>query len=347
MSIFVNILLLIVGLILLVKGSDFFVKTASSIAQKLGVSELIIGLTLVAIGTSIPELFSSIFASLKQEGDIVIGNVMGSNIANIGLIVGMAATIAVITTKEEMLRRDGYIMLLAAFLCYIFIFDGLISRIEAIPFLLLYIAYLVFLVETKQGREGKYHFKEFLKYFLKFGYLKAMSQRIKSSPNRKTGGEGSGEPEKRLGRDLILLAASGVAIVGGANYLIDGAVFVAELFAVPKTIIGISLVAVGTSLPEVAVSLTASRRGYGNIAIGNIIGSNIANIFLILGVSSLIFPLPIGESTIRYTGPFMIVMTILLLVFIKTQWEVRRYEGIGLLLLYIGFMIFIFFNSLH
>ncbi|MFB0518922.1 MAG: sodium:calcium antiporter, partial [Acidobacteriota bacterium] len=134
----INILLFAVGLALLVKGSDFFVKSAASIARKLGVSEFVIGLTLVAVGTSIPELVSSIIASLKQQSGIIIGNVVGSNIANIGLIVGIAAAIHIIRTRQEMLKRDGYIMLFAALLFFVFSINRTISRTEAVIFIFLY-----------------------------------------------------------------------------------------------------------------------------------------------------------------------------------------------------------------
>lgn len=346
----VNTGLFIVGLVLLVKGSDFFVKSASSIAKKLGVSEFVIGLTLVAVGTSIPELVSSVMASIKQQSGIVIGNVVGSNIANIGLIVGLVAVIAIIKTREEMLRRDGYIMLFAALLFYVFIFNKMISRIEAVIFLLMYMGYMVFLFKAKPKFKGKYHFREFIGHFLKLRYLIVIrggisphkrEKRVTPSTKRKV----KELPKKGVIRDLLILIASGFAIVFGANYLIDGAIFYADFFNVPNTIIGVSLVAIGTSLPELSVSVSAARKGFGNIAIGNIIGSNIANIFLILGVSALIFPLSIIESTLVYTTPFMIFMTLLLLIFVKSQWELGRIEGIVLLILYIAFMSFLFYNS--
>jgi cation:H+ antiporter len=138
-----RIAVLILGLVLLVKGSDFFVQAAAAIAQKLGVSEFVIGLTLVAVGTSIPELASSVAASMQHQSDIVMGNIVGSNIANIGLILGVAATLAVIKTREEMVKRDGYLMLFAALVLYLFMLNGTISRVEAVLFLLLYCAYIL------------------------------------------------------------------------------------------------------------------------------------------------------------------------------------------------------------
>lgn len=345
-----SIIVLIVGLVLLVKGSDFFVKAAAAIATKLGVSEFVIGLTLVAVGTSIPELASSVAASLQQQSDIVIGNIVGSNIANIGLIIGLAAAIVVIKTRAEMLRRDGYIMLFAALVLYLFIINGVISRVEAVIFLLLYLAYVLFLFKEKPKFKGEYGFKEFLTYFFKFGYVKTMIQSVSNHNKRRNNERAPGKLPSRefkagLKKEFVIIVLSGGAVIVGANYLVVEAVFMAEFFQISKTLIGISLVAVGTSLPELSVSLSAARQGYGDIAIANIIGSNIANIFLILGVSALVFPTAIAKLTLLYIAPFMIVMTVLLLIFMKTNWELSRREGVTFLILYTLFMTYLFSTS--
>jgi cation:H+ antiporter len=345
-----RIVVLIFGLVFLVKGSDFFVKSAASIAKKLGVSEFVIGLTLVAVGTSIPELASSVAASLKQQSDIVIGNIVGSNIANIGLIIGLAATIAVIKTREEMLKRDGYIMLFAALVLYLFIIDSRISRVETVIFLLLYLAYIMFLFKEKPKYKGKYGFKDFVTYFFKFEYVRAIINAFFNYNKRRTKKISQREPKSKefragFAKDCIILILSGCAVIFGAHYLIAEAVFFAEFFHISKIFIGISLVAVGTSLPELSVSVSAARKGYGDIAVANVIGSNIANIFLILGVSAFVFPVSIQRITLLFIAPFMIFMTILLLIFIKSQWELRRIEGVVFLVLYATFMTFLFSTS--
>ncbi|HID19696.1 MAG TPA: calcium/sodium antiporter [Methanophagales archaeon] len=342
-----RIVVLIFGLVFLVKGSDFFVKSAVGIAKKLGVSEFVIGLTLVAVGTSIPELASSVAASLKQQSEIVIGNIVGSNIANIGLIIGLAATIATIKTREEMLKRDGYIMLFAALVLYLFIINSMISRIEAVIFLLLYFAYIMFLFREKPKYKGEYGFKEFITFFFKFEYVRAMINAVYNYNKRRTEKISQREPKSKefragFAKDCITLILSGGAVIIGAHYLIAEAVFFAEHFHISKTFIGISLVAVGTSLPELSVSVSAARNGFGDIAVANVIGSNIANIFLILGVSALVFPISIQRITLLLIAPFMISMTILLLIFIKSQWELRRIEGVAFLVLYATFMTFSF-----
>ncbi|MBW2965728.1 calcium/sodium antiporter [Candidatus Woesearchaeota archaeon] len=345
-------LLLILGLILLVKGADYFIKSAASIAKKLGISEFIIGLTLVALGTSIPELASSIVASMKNATGIIIGNVVGSNIANIGLIIGVAATIALIKTKKAMLNRDGYIMLFVTGLFYLFMINGIISRIEAGIFLLLYIGYIIFLIEEKPEFE-EYHFGHFLRYFLRFQYLITIKSRIFSPKDKKK--KEIPPAQKRemkelfkvgLIKDFLIVIIAGSAVVLGAKYLIESAIFFANLFNIPENMIGLSIIAVGTSLPELMVSISAARKGYGNIAIGNIIGSNITNILLIIGVSGLILPISIIKSTLYYTAPFMIFMSLLLLIFIRSYWSIRRIEGTIFLVLYAVFMTILFVNGI-
>jgi cation:H+ antiporter len=335
-----NVLILLIGLILLVKGSDYFVKSASSIAKEIGVSEFVIGLTLVAVGTSIPELASSVAASLAHSSGIVIGNVIGSNIANIALIVGCATLLTVVKTDTEMLKRDGYIMMFAAVLFFIFAFDLQLSKIDAIILLLFYVAYIFFLFEDKTKYEGKFYFKEFVTYFFKFKYVKSINQRVKTGINKRSSGKRTSNilNSSDLKKDILTLSLSGIAVIFGAKYFVEEAIFFAQIFQIPDTFIGVTLVAVGTSLPELMVTVSAARKGYGNIAIGNVIGSNITNIFLILGISSLIFPLEITQFSITFTIPFMIFISLILLWFISTHWEIRKKEGITLILLYALFL---------
>ena len=342
-----NFLILILGLVLLVKSADFFVKSAASIAKKFGVSEFVIGLTLVALGTSVPELASSIVASFKNASGLVVGNVIGSNIANIGLIIGIAAGFMIIKTKVGMLKRDGYIMLFATALFLLFIFNGTISKLESIILLLFYIAYVLFLFEKRPEYKVKYHFKEFLDYFWNFRYLVTMKSKIVSNFNKKKLSSLQKKQLKRLFKaallkDVLIMIISGFGIVIGAKLLVEKAIFFANLFQIPETLIGISLIAIGTSLPELTVTISAIRKGYGTLAVGNIIGSNIANILLIIGVSGLIFPITIIKSTLYLSAPFMILMSILLLIFIKSNWELRRIEGLIFIILYVVFMIILF-----
>jgi K+-dependent Na+/Ca+ exchanger-like protein len=394
----INILIFLGGLVLLVKGSDLFVLTSSQIARRFGVSEFVIGLTLVSVGTSVPELASSLTASFQQASGIVIGNILGSNIANIGLIASTAALLTNIKTEEVMLRRDGYIMLFASFLLFLFMLDFKISRLEALIFILFYLAYLLFLLEKVKRHEEEIYFKDFMIYFFKFEYFFDLKSKIKpqareygienrnSRDTKKSTWKSEkitqkkNESESKIGMrtktelttelttksktepehedidvditeekpqeaslliEFFKLIASGVAIIIGAKYFVEQAVFFAMLLEVPETLIGISLVAVGTSVPELMVTISAARSDYAGIALGNVIGSNIANILLILGCSGLVHPISITGLSIYYIAPFMLIMSFLLILFIRTGWRVKQFEGLILLLLYLSFMVLI------
>lgn len=375
----INILIFLGGLVLLVKGADLFVLTSSLIARRFGVSEFVIGLTLVSVGTSVPELASSLAASFQQASGIVMGNILGSNIANIGLIASTAALLTNIKTEEVMLRRDGYIMLFSSFLLFLFMLDFKISGVEALIFILLYLVYLLFLLEKVKKHEEDIYFKDFIIYFFKFEYIFDLRTRIylqtrkyrdekqgfgkkteKKTEKRNVSGSGTESvigaeyegidldvteenlQEASLLTEFLKLIASLAAIIIGAKYFVEQAIFFALLLEVPETLIGISLVAVGTSIPELMVTVSATRSDYGGIAIGNVIGSNIANILLILGCSGLVHPITTTDIGIYYIAPFMLIISTLLLVFIRTSWRIKRIEGLILLLLYFGFMIMIF-----
>ncbi|MDD3043720.1 MAG: calcium/sodium antiporter [Methanosarcinaceae archaeon] len=361
-----EISLFAVGLFLLVKGADLFVASSSSIAKKLGVSEFIIGLTLVSVGTSVPELAASITASFRQASGLVIGNVIGSNIANIGLIVGTAGVLSAVRTDEVMLKRDGYIMFFSALVFLLFVLDFRISRPEALVFLLLYIAYILFLFTRVHQQKDVVYFSNYLKYFFKFEYLfdirtKFLKEFKKESTgrdfkkeerdkkensgkeSRQTDKEETSLPDKNgFTQDFLKLIVSGVAIILGARYLVRESIILAELLNLPETIIGASLVAVGTSLPELMVTVTAARSGRGDIALGNAIGSNITNTFLILGCAGLLHPLQVTELSVFFVTPFMIFISLLFLFFIWTGWKIKRLEGLFLILVYSGFMFWLF-----
>jgi len=345
----INILIFIGALVALILGSEYFVKSSASIAEKMGISEFVIGLTLVAIGTSVPELAASIIASLRGEAEIVVGNIVGSNIANIALIIGIAASIAAIKTEEKMLVRDGYIMMFATILFYAAMAFGAISRLTAGIFLILYLAYTIFLFESKH-RDDDYHFRSFMRYFFRFRYIRTIHayvlEEIRKAKNKeqvhlvalyKAG----------VVKDLGIVLLSGIAIYGGAKFLIQEAVFFAEFFNVAKSAIGVSMVAFGTSVPELSVVLTAAKKGYGNIAVGNIIGSNIANILLIGGVASMITPIRIDTMTLLFTAPFMIITSLMLLFFIKSEWQIHRTEGLAFIATYAIFLAILFYSVTH
>ncbi|WP_292487114.1 calcium/sodium antiporter [Methanohalobium sp.] len=331
-----NLIILITALLSLVKGSDYFVEYASTIAKLLGVSEFVIGLTLVSIGTSIPELASSMAAVFQQAEDVVIGNIIGSNIANIALVVGFAVLFANIKTDRKILKKDGYIMLFAVILFFIFSLDYNISRFEAIIFLFLYLSYIFYSWDPYRSNDSdkKSYIEEFLRYSIKFKYLKTIKKRMKPT----TSTDINGRNNKKLLKSFVILSISGIAVILGARYFIQQAVYFANIFNVSDTIIGISLVALGTSLPELMVTAASAKKGYGYLILGNVIGSNITNTFLILGLSGLVVPLGIVGTDLFLIMTFMIFLSAILLLFVWTQWELKQPEGVFLLLVYILFI---------
>jgi cation:H+ antiporter len=332
--------LLIVGLILLVIGSDKFVDSSSRIAKKLGVSDFIIGLTLIAVGTSLPELAAAIASALKGSSGLIVGNLVGSNIANIGLIVGICALIGAIKTHEIMLKRDGYIMLFVSGVFALLAINGVINYIEGLILLTVYLVYVLFLIESKKIIKTKFHFKEFITYFLRFKFIETLLNLSKNNSKKKP------VEKKGLAKEFIISAISLAALIYGAKLLINYSLYFSSELGISETFIGLALVAIGTSLPELAVSVSAIRKGFNEILIGNIIGSNIANISLVFGISALIVPVQIAASSLYYLIPAMLIFSVLFLVFIKKEWKINRSRGIILLALYLLFLLFAGFKGI-
>jgi cation:H+ antiporter len=387
-------LVFITGLILLGKGSDIFVEAAARIARILGVSELIIGLTLIAIGTSLPELGAGIVASSSGQTEIVLGNVVGSNIANIALILGLSAAIAPLLTEREMFYRDGYALLGISFIFYLFAYDGVVTAIEGIVLISLFFLYTSILLKFKPELLRIYRIREYVnflyeldrvvdsrsyyrivrnginprtyllllrRHLVQIRRLLHLGMRVLTLPIRLTDNARRAEYgtrarnyidhlRKNIFYEFMLLLVSGLAIYIGAEFFVGGAVEIADLLGIGPSIVGLTIVSIGTSLPELATSLQSARKGFGSMVIGNLIGSNIANITLIIGVCSLIAPVSLGANAelqnlnISYIIPFMIFVTALGIVFIRRGWVVRRGEGIIFLLMYLGFILWLVSN---
>lgn len=320
---------LIIGMGLLLKAADIFIEASVRIAEKLRISEFVIGLTLVSVGTSLPELAASGLASYSGNPGLAVGNVVGSNITNIGLILGLSALVSRVKGNEDILKRDGSIMIFASVLAYAFLIDGLVSRGEGFFLFLFFVAYMVFLFEEPPHYYG---LRAFIIYFFKLEYIKSISKK-----NLVT--KGTAEKGKEHMKDLGLVAIGLVGVVLGADLTVKGAVGVASTLGISETIIGLSIISFGTSLPELAVSFSAAKKKRSGILIGNILGSNISNIFLILGISAMIAPLPVSGLTIYYSIPVMLFISALLIYFLKTNWELRRKEGVTLFNIYILFQL--------
>lgn len=303
---------IIVGLLFLTFGADRLVLGSSAIALKLGVSPLLIGITIVAFGTSAPELIVSINAALSGNGGISVGNVVGSNIANIGLILGVASLITPMTVHVSLIRRDIPIMIGISLISGWFIFGEEVSRGEG--------AFLV---------AGLILFLMLSVYWAK-----------KETPNEAMVTELE-EPLKNAHIATWLAwvyVAIGLGLLaGGSELLVGGAVHIAETFGMSQTLIGLTIVAIGTSLPELATSITAAMKGESDIAVGNVVGSNIFNALGILGIAAVIRPLPTATFSMVDLA-VMLGFTILMLPMARNDMRILRWEAALLLSAYVGYM---------
>lgn len=300
-------LLLIIGFVLLIKGADFFVEGSSSLARFLNIPSVIIGLTIVAMGTSAPEASVSINAALAGNNDIAVSNIIGSNIFNGLVVVGICAFISGFKTNKDILKRDMPVnILITAILC-VMIADGRLSRLEGILLLSGMIFYIVNMI---------------------FSALKTRS----SCPDEKS---------MPLYKSLIFIAGGLVAVIFGGNLVVNNASQIAVSFGVSQNFIGLTIVAIGTSLPELVTSIVATRKGDSGLALGNAIGSNIFNILFILGMSATISPLHILSESVIDCG-ILLISGILLFVFAFTKKSVSRMEGAVCALAYIGYTAYLF-----
>ncbi len=300
-------LLFVFGIILLTKGADWVTEYASKLAREMGISEFVIGITLVAVATSLPELSVSIISAFTGVVNIATGTIIGSNVSNICLIIGVSALIAPLATYHEYMK-EGFVMLLFSILSAFLILDGLIwyEGMALIGVLILYII----LLSKKQEKPS-------------------IAERISRHMKRKA--------RNRKIKYSVFSIAGGLLVVFGAKLLIDSTIFIAGSLGISEFIIAIIVIAIGTSLPEFATSITAVRKGLRGIAIGNIIGSNIFNLS-ILGLSSLVSVIPVTAHIITIDLPIMLVVSALLLLFIRTKWNISRIEGAFLLGFYAVFV---------
>lgn len=314
-SITLNIIIFLVGLGVLIKGSDWFVDAAAYIAHHYKIPDIIIGLTLVSVGTSLPELATNIYASINGEGSIVLGNVIGSNITNICLVLGigiLCAGSSGMLICSRVFKRDGMVML-SVFCIYALLSYGVngvdvLTRQDGAIMLILGVAYTIYLLMT--------------------------------SPK----GEIEGEAEhgelafKSLGASVLFLILGMAMVSGGAKVIVDTVVKTATDLNISKGVIAATVVAFGTSVPELAVTITSVMKKNNDLALGNILGSCIFNLVLVLSISTLVAPIAMPLEILNVVNPMMLVSGIVLIFAMKTGWKLVRSEGALLLLLYVAFV---------
>ena len=315
-----DITLLIAGLICLFYGGNWLVRGASNLALSFGFSALIIGLTVVAIGTSMPELLVSAQAALAGKSDLAIGNVLGSNIANIGLILGATGLISPLAIKAILLRREIPIMILVTVFTYLLTLDGELGRADGIVLLFSYACFnlLFYLLAKQEQDKGR-----------------------GDTPDEDGSEEARGITRKR---EVAYLIAGVVALALGSRLMVDGAVSLARSIGVSELIIAITLVAFGTSLPELAASLTAAFHKQTDLAIGNVVGSNIANLLLILGVTPLLQPIAVDRAEVQFEFIVMIAFAVMLAP-IAWQQKLGRSQSAVFLGAYIAFILYSLFSG--
>lgn len=321
-----SVLLLLGGLALLALGGELLVRGAVRVAERFGVSPLVIGLTLVGFGTSTPELAASLQASLAGSPGIAVGNIVGSNIANILLILGVAALIAPITVTSRALGRDGVVCLAAAVALPVAGLLGGLDRMVGIVFVTALVAYVA--VALRQERQGTTDHG-------------AIYDKAEAFEAAHPGGLRAPQAAPRADGLLVplTLAAGGLALVVlGGRLLVDGAVTLARALDIPESVIGLTIVAVGTSTPEIVTSIIAAVRRQPEIAFGNVVGSNIYNVLGIGGVTALVAPTAVPAEIMARDAWVMIAASVLLLVVARTWWRIGRREGTVLLVLYLGYL---------
>ena len=305
-------ILLILGFILLVVGAELLVRGASRLAVIVRISPLVIGLTVVAFGTSSPELAVSLKAAFANSSDISLGNVVGSNIFNILFVLGISSLFLPLFVSQQLVRLDVPLMIIASVLVLILGLDGNIGRVDGLLLFTGIIAYIVFLI--KKSRKEKTEIVE--EYKLEYG-------------------DNIIKPKRKIPMFIGSIVAGLVLLVLGSHLLVDSSVIIARYFNVSKLLIGLTIIAVGTSLPELATSVIATLKGERDIAVGNVIGSNIFNLLAILGLAGLLSPngINVSETALSFDLPFMIAVAVACLPIFFTGYIISRWEG-GLFLAY-------------
>jgi len=314
--------LLIVGFALLIKGADYFVEGSSNIAALLKIPSLLVGLTIVAFGTSSPEATVSIIAALEGNSEVSLGNVIGSNIFNITLVVGITAMINPLQVERDTIRKEIPFTLLASVALWVMISDialqGLsanqITRNEGIILLLFFAIFLYYIFELARNSRD--------------------NDEVKSVDT--TG--------ITWGKNIIFTLAGLAAIIFGGDMVVDNATTIALSIGMSETLVGLTIVAIGTSLPELITSITAAIKKESEIALGNIVGSNIFNILFVLGASASIAPLAVNNK-IFFDLIFMIIFTVVLMIFSRSKFKISKREGAILAAIYVGYLIYIIIRN--
>ncbi len=315
--IIIPVLYLIVGFVLLVKGADFFVEGASSIARRMHIPAIVIGLTIVAFGTSAPELAVSLSAAIKGSNDIAIGNVVGSNIFNLLVVIGVSAMISPLTVQKSMIKKDYPLSIFAVVLLGLLCLDSVLFHAK----------------ETTLGRGDGVILLVCFAFFMYLTVREGLRGRKEAKKAHEDEVENMSFP---IGKSVLLLVIGLAGIVIGGDLSVEGAKEIARAFGLSEALIGLTIVAIGTSLPELVTSIVAAKKGESDIALGNVVGSNLFNVFFILGCSATILPMHVS-GTYVYDIALLVLISVLIFIPILKNKKVGRVMGTVMTLSYVAY----------
>ena len=343
----INIVLLVLGVIIVLKGADWLTDGAVNIATRFGVSQMVIGLTIVAMGTSMPEFCVSMVSALKGTPDLAVGNVVGSNTLNTLLIVGCSALVAPIMVKRSSVKRDIPFAVVASLLMLLFCLDGAIGRVDAAVF---FAGFCLFMFVTlKYAKTTEEHAATVATSGAATTTDISEASTSQASSSEASSSETSAPKASQASgtsmlKAVVMLVVGLLCLIAGSNMFVDNASFVASSLGVSDAVIGLTIVAGGTSLPELATSMVSAKKGNSDIAIGNVIGSNVFNILMIIGITGLVKPMHIaGITTLDLI--MMLASMLLMWFFCRTTYKVKRWEGAVLTIVYLAYLTWLVMNA--
>lgn len=361
-SMAINIVLLVLGVIIVLKGADWLTDGAVNIATRFGVSQMVIGLTIVAMGTSMPEFCVSMVSALKGTPDLAVGNVVGSNTFNTLLIVGCSALVAPIMVKRSSVKRDIPFAVVASLLMLLFCLDGAIGRVDAA---VLFAGFCLFMfvtlkyaktteepaaaVATSGAATATAISEASSSETLASETSTSQASAHEASSSETSSSEASSSEASQVSgtsmlKAVVMLVVGLLCLIAGSNMFVDNASFVASSLGVSDAVIGLTIVAGGTSMPELATSMVSAKKGNSDIAIGNVIGSNVFNILMIIGITGLVKPMHIaGITTLDLI--MMLASMLLMWFFCRTTYKVKRWEGAVLTIVYIAYLTWLVMNA--
>ena len=353
----ITIVLLVLGVIIVLKGADWLTDGAVNIATRFGVSQMVIGLTIVAMGTSMPEFCVSMVSALKGTPDLAVGNVVGSNTLNTLLIVGCSALVAPIMVKRSSVKRDIPFAVVASLLMLLFCLDGAIGRVDAA---VLFAGFCLFMYVTLKyaktteenaaavATSGAATTTAISEASTSHASSSEASSSETSAPEASSSETSAQEASQASGTSMlkavVMLVVGLLCLIAGSNMFVDNASFVASSLGVSDAVIGLTIVAGGTSMPELATSMVSAKKGNSDIAIGNVIGSNVFNILMIIGITGLVKPMHIaGITTLDLI--MMLASMLLMWFFCRTTYKVKRWEGAVLTIIYLAYLTWLIMNA--